>query len=124
MSPIWVWVFEPIMLVLVVAITSQWPLPQLRLALSIPAMDEYAAGVRSGKITLDDWNHRPPRRVGLYLVGDTMLFDDGTVGIITSGSGMGDKAGFAQPVLAEPTLRNKRTFKHINGKWWRWEERF
>jgi len=116
------WVAEPLALMLGALLAWLGVFGAVRFAISLPALNAYAAAVRAGQVDLHfEWYHAP-RRVGCYVITYTNLLDDGSVRFITGRDGLFDQAGFAQSLRGAPQGYGGDSYRPIADHWWVWRE--
>lgn len=116
------WASEPLALMLCVLLAWLGVFSAARFALSLPALNAYAAAVRAGQVDLHyEWNH-PPRRVGCYVISRTELLPDGSVRVITGEDLLLDAAGFAHRPAGTPRRQGEDRYRPIAAGWWYWQE--
>ena len=118
------WSIEPIAFLFIASLAYSNALMFARLYVSSSALEQYANGVRDGKVDVAFEFTHPSRRVGLYSISITDAMPDGGVRFITSSHGLFDRAGFAYYPNGAPPGKRKNSYTHIFGPWWQWKSHF
>jgi hypothetical protein len=118
------WSYEPLILLIFLALAYSGSLMQTRFYLSNDALNQYAKDVSSGKMDMNFDFHHPQRRIGLYSTSMTDQLPNNGMRFITSSDGLFDSAGFAYFPESAPPVKSKNSYTHLDGAWWLWKQRF
>jgi Na+-transporting methylmalonyl-CoA/oxaloacetate decarboxylase gamma subunit len=118
------WSYEPLLMLTFLALAYTGTRKQARFHMSYAALNQYAKDVNDGKVDMNFDFYHPVRQIGLYSTTMTDQLPNKGVRFVTSGEGLFTKAGFAYFPETGPPVKDKNSYRHIDGSWWLWKQGF
>jgi hypothetical protein len=118
------WSYEPLLMLTFLALAYTGTLKQARFHMSYAALNQYAKDVNDGKVDMNFDFYHPIRQIGLYSTPMTDQLPNNGVRFVTSSDGLFSKAGFAYFPETAPPVKDKNSYRHIDGSWWLWKQGF